>query len=105
MSARAPRGGAGPNGFAHFETLARRLTPSRRRTLRALADHGPLSPDQLVDLWLLEQPSTSPSYLRTVPRMVNETLWKLTNLGYISPTPEGTHQITALGTAAIAYRA
>lgn len=105
MSARAPRGGAGSDGFEHFETLARRLTPSRRRTLRALADNGPLTTEQLVDLWLLELPSTNPTYCRTVPRMVNETVWKLTNLGYIAPTPGGTHHITPLGKAAVAHRA
>ncbi|MFF2276355.1 hypothetical protein [Agromyces sp. NPDC058126] len=47
-----------------------------------LATHGPLTKDELVEIWRHEHPGLPARAVLLAPSMVGKLLWRLNNLGW-----------------------
>ncbi|MFZ8757731.1 hypothetical protein ACO03V_09990 [Microbacterium sp. HMH0099] len=63
---------------------ARHLTGVRVLVLEILSADGPLTRDDIVTAWNGRRTDLSPAHRARLPRMRDETLWRLVNLGWVA---------------------
>lgn len=61
-----------------------------------------LDREHIIATWLRVRPPLSSAHAARIPHVVEEVLWRLTNLGWIRLTDRG-YTITQLGARASAY--
>lgn len=72
------------DGSPGTEFIRRHLTGVRRTVLTIVADHGPISLDDIAVEWARQHPTISPRHRSALPRMSGQVLWRLENLGWVA---------------------
>ena len=70
---------------------ARHLTGVRVLVLEILSAAGPLTRDEILTAWEDQRRNLSPMHRARLPRMRDETLWRLVNLGWVAGEGERFH--------------
>lgn len=64
--------------------VARHLTAVRALVLQILSAMGPLTREGILCEWERRRPYLGAGHRERLPRMRDETLWRLTNLGWVA---------------------
>lgn len=80
--------------------VARHLTGVRALVLQILSAAGPLTREGILHEWERRRPDLGAGHRDRLPRMRDETLWRLTNLGWIAREGAEYH-LTGAGESAL----
>ncbi|MEV8371052.1 hypothetical protein [Microbacterium sp. NPDC064584] len=72
------------DGSPDAEFIRRHLTGVRRTVLAIVANHGPISLDDIAIEWARQHLTISRRHRFALPRMSGQVLWRLENLGWVA---------------------